>query len=288
MARGDGASAGTHCRFPRPRGDGPETVPSVDGISEFSPPTRGWPDMEPPDCNRRDVFPAHAGMARVLAALNARTSRFPRPRGDGPRLGADPFMVLQFSPPTRGWPVLGGDERGESLVFPAHAGMARRRACSRSPANCFPRPRGDGPWQIWWLNERGGFSPPTRGWPEHSPTLEPTRTVFPAHAGMARSLFAAIAKRASFPRPRGDGPRLFDCGSQCFLFSPPTRGWPGAGIRRCAGMCVFPAHAGMARDLTHAIDSVKGFPRPRGDGPHYFFTPLFFWGFSPPTRGWPA
>ncbi len=71
------------------------------------------------------------------------------------------------------------------------------------------------------------FSPPTRGWPARPRPDGSTPRVFPAHAGMAQSVWHASANRSAF--------------------SPPTRGWPAECERLSHWCLVFPAHAGMAR-----------------------------------------
>ena len=49
-------------------------------------------------------------------------------------------------------------------------------------------------------------------------------TVFPAHAGMSRRRATTCASWISFPRSRGDEPRLQRLISQLLRFSPLTRG----------------------------------------------------------------
>ena len=93
--RGDGPvrSAGElqfTARFPRPRGDGPLCDQSLDHSSlGVSPPTRGWTRMR--GCGTfisvwPAVSPPTRGWTRGQRAAPA-ALRFPRPRGDGPRLG---------------------------------------------------------------------------------------------------------------------------------------------------------------------------------------------------------
>ncbi len=173
--------------------------------------------------------------------------RFPRPRGDGPASLTPPTSIRQFSPPTRGWPVLLGGMHEKGAVFPAHAGMARGSADSGSLHSGFPRPRGDGPPDSSHASCAAWFSPPTRGWPVTGTIRNPGLSVFPAHAGMARTHHHTMKTIIRFPRPRGDGPPIGTDEMARIAFSPPTRGWPGlrtfaSGVRQ-----VFPAHAGMAR-----------------------------------------
>ena len=71
------------------------------------------------------VFPAHAGMDRVVGLPHGAHRRVPRTRGDGP---AD----VKLSAPA-------------AEVFPAHAGMDRGSTSPRKSARGVPRTRGDGP-----------------------------------------------------------------------------------------------------------------------------------------------
>ncbi len=112
-----------------------------------------------------------------------------------------------FSPHTRGWPGGGGREDSDLQVLPAHAGMARRQACSRPHRWCSPRTRGDGPESVTTYDDEAG--------------------VLPAHAGMARKERSRIDRAWRSPRTRGDG--------------------PAHAARLTALAQVLPAHAGMAR-----------------------------------------
>ena len=138
------ANPGIPC-VPRPRGDGPAVGDIIDNVHTCSPPTRGWTDREITRRLVATVFPAHAGMDRILYQDSAGAIGVPRPRGDGPWHFVHATEHEQCSPPTRGWTAL--DRRVGSLerVFPAHAGMDRSRLASGSVDSCVPRPRGDGP-----------------------------------------------------------------------------------------------------------------------------------------------
>ncbi len=193
-------------RFPRPRGDGPRRRRRRLTCQRFSPPTRGWPAGRNGGFRWRQVFPAHAGMARTGAHLIPPNSCFPRPRGDGPPLRRRAVRGVVFSPPTRGWPESRLRRRTAHWVFPAHAGMARTHWALGSPRCSFPRPRGDGPQPGDFKTSKPRFSPPTRGWPAISALSVRALRVFPAHAGMARGRGLRPHWSQGFPRPRGDGP----------------------------------------------------------------------------------
>ena len=193
-------------RFPRPRGDGPVgQARPVDPLM-VSPPTRGWTVQLGDRACARWGFPAHAGMDLTYTVSGTEGTRFPRPRGDGPRAlisCAKPFSV---SPPTRGWtPGIAGLTGGQG-GFPAHAGMDRRRCLAFGAMARFPRPRGDGPAEQLAHLPVVEVSPPTRGWTQESQGRPLPRIGFPAHAGMDLSPRSTIPRIRWFPRPRGDGP----------------------------------------------------------------------------------
>ena len=113
LARGSPASAGmvppsrvtpdAGVRFPRQRGDGPETMEAVCEWTEVPPPARGWSHDLPHGHREPGGSPASAGMVPATAPGSARPARFPRQRGDGPMsFSFDPPASL-VPPPARGW-----------------------------------------------------------------------------------------------------------------------------------------------------------------------------------------
>ena len=185
-------------RFPRPRGDGPQTAKRYDARRAVSPPTRGWldhltvspptrgwtPESRPAPVNAIG-FPAHAGMDRAGATAALRSTRFPRPRGDGPISNEDVNQYGAVSPPTRGWTRRHGKQRSYTDGFPAHAGMDLVWNCTASVLKRFPRPRGDGPLVRLRIFNTDAVSRPRGDGPHERPTP---------------------ATEVRVPRPRGDGP----------------------------------------------------------------------------------
>ena len=102
--------------------------------------------------------------------------RFPRPRGDGPRVKA--FRVIQFptvSPPTRGWTrelILQCDIE---VGFPAHAGMDPEEAHHDRRSGGFPAHAGMDLSVDSHLRHNSGVSPPTRGWTPVAPEMPETK-----------------------------------------------------------------------------------------------------------------
>ena len=170
--------------FPRPRGDGPGLELHRIRVEEVSPPTRGWTRVVREPLQITGGFPAHAGMDPCRACYSPITTRFPRPRGDGPQSRRRRRCLLRVSPPTRGWTDIAGLRSEVTAGFPAHAGMDPRSDGPARGTSRFPRPRGDGPRKRK-ASVRGVLvSPPTRGW---TPAVTGDRLRapgFPAHAGM--------------------------------------------------------------------------------------------------------
>ena len=244
--------------FPRPRGDGPSArchrppslvSPPTRGWTlsaahaGISPPTRGWTSATasaPPGSTRQVTmdssggfpahagmdphtdqrgFPAHAGMDPSRFTTPSRSTRFPRPRGDGPHDHYARHQRDEVSPPTR---------------FPRPRGDG-------------PRPRGDGPALRQVYDKRLRVSPPTRGWTATSRLNPRCDARFPRPRGDGPSEYRIAGRLRRFPRPRGDGPKMAGMEGE-FVVSPPTRGWT-----QCRGYKVttangFPAHAGMDPD----------------------------------------
>ena len=89
-------------RFPRARGDVPVETTRDGKKHLFSPRTRGCSAYSVCAMSSCRVFPAHAGMFRSRAAAQRTIRRFPRARGDVPRVFEGVVGGHGFSPRTRG------------------------------------------------------------------------------------------------------------------------------------------------------------------------------------------
>ena len=232
-------------RFPRPRGDGPLSVDVPRRRREVSPPTRGW-TLHVTELGRDGHgFPAHAGMDPHRGSRPSPAPWFPRPRGDGPWDRTSVVLASLVSPPTRGWTSSCFSLSRATMGFPAHAGMDPDSDGDSDSSSWFPRPRGDGPVKANSAGSASTVSPPTRGWTSGArPSADPPRG-FPAHAGMDHQQCSASRLLLRFPRPRGDGPPFSPGAPDCWMVSPPTRGWTAEISVRGVAACGFPAHAGM-------------------------------------------
>ena len=129
------------------------------------------------------------------------------------------------------------------------------------------------------------FSPRARGCSTTKP-LEPwAQGVFPACAGMFPGSSTKPAKVLSFPRVRGDVPRVNRLTLENMQFSPRARGCSCGGVHDHGEAVVFPACAGMF--LGAVIEDFLGdcFPRVRGDVPILIAVEVSSMLFSPRARG---
>ena len=176
------------------------------------------------------------------------------------------------------------------------------------PSACFPRARGDGPVGQRAIRLLHSFSPRTRGWTDGRPRHLDQAGVFPAHAGMDRTLtpsgrmahpfsprtrgWTAHHRRVRaggqrFPRARGDGPTRV--GALCWQrpFSPRTRGWTG---RRLLPLLHDRAFSPRTRGWTVVGGIGSGgnpvFPAHAGMDRVRWKWPASWLAFSPRTRGW--
>ena len=151
-----------------------------------SPRMRGWPGD---NLTRRVVvvvFPAHAGMARLFSIFVTTALSVPRACGDGPYYPDGSLVPDLCSPRMRGWPATSPPVFYRYLVFPAHAGMARRAWMKKCSSTSVPRACGDGPGTVTPGDPDAVCSPRMRGWPAADMEPDFDEDVFPAHAGMAR------------------------------------------------------------------------------------------------------
>ena len=88
--------------FPRIRGDVPEAWKGMGLAQKFSPHTRGCSFSRRPNDRANSIFPAYAGMFRLLANNLGTGDNFPRIRGDVPVSAGQPTPTPEFSPHTRG------------------------------------------------------------------------------------------------------------------------------------------------------------------------------------------
>ena len=275
----------TSC-FPRRRGDGPRGVGRSVIVSPFPPQARGWTVPLRLDAEDSLVSPAGAGMDPDAWLPPPLGRRFPRRRGDGPRLGAASWHHAWFPPQARGWTSVHHLEPSSGGVSPAGAGMDLTGGKAPPMMPSFPRRRGDGPRICRACNTAMMFPPQARGWTVGVLDRVGVVGVSPAGAGMDRRPGSPPRLSESFPRRRGDGPVTVAAVVRTNVFPPQARGWtvdhPGGYL--LGG--VSPAGAGMDRSAGAPPVSAPCFPRRRGDGPKTSVMESVSSRFPPQARGW--
>ena len=149
--------------FPRVRGDVPSFLDGYEEVLPFSPRARGCSSQRRSRPAQLQVFPACAGMFLGGAALGSDASRFPRVRGDVPSRPPLYWRPPRFSPRARGCSCASFHTLGWVVVFPACAGMFLPSSLICTGSLCFPRVRGDVPYQGCSPAPPYAFSPRARG-----------------------------------------------------------------------------------------------------------------------------
>ena len=109
--------------FPRASGDVPVTEDSAGNIIVFSPRERGCSQEKLVGLERRNVFPARAGMFLCGHGSPFGIRCFPRASGDVPDVLTQDNRVSLFSPRERGCSAWLRASYPQIPVFPARAGM---------------------------------------------------------------------------------------------------------------------------------------------------------------------
>ena len=94
-----------------------------DQVQQFSPRARGCSALESKRVYSPRVFPACAGMFRLLMFMENSIEGFPRVRGDVPDDERSICTNVVFSPRARGCSCALEEGKAEGYVFPACAGM---------------------------------------------------------------------------------------------------------------------------------------------------------------------
>ena len=145
--------------------------------------------------------------------------------------------------------------------------------------------RGDVPSLQTHIKIRQEFSPRARGCSDQTVSCSSPDVVFPACAGMFRSMISCFSSGTSFPRVRGDVPFWLPRTRKRTRFSPRARGCScGHGYEPVHGG-VFPACAGMFLLIEELTRGFRRFPRVRGDVPCSRVESSSGIVFSPRARG---
>ena len=145
-------------------------------------------------------------MFRTSSRTPQRPVCFPRVRGDVPEVQGPLVVGWSFSPRARGCSGVVSSFFSGIIVFPACAGMFPRPLANATASLRFPRVRGDVPQSVAHSPRASQFSPRARGCSDHAELAKAQLGVFPACAGMFRSIQFWRVIHSGFPRVRGDVP----------------------------------------------------------------------------------
>ncbi len=256
-------------RFPRTRGDAPRPRRRRRRPEPLPPHTRGCTPRRMVRDRVVKASPAHAGMHPLEDARDIASARFPRTRGDAPRIDRPHIQQVALPPHTRGCTRHRLTGRWSPPASPAHAGMHRSRDGLPCRGFRFPRTRGDAPAMRSRDTRCGRLPPHTRGCTLRRRSGQPRENASPAHAGMHPSPPAISATAARFPRTRGDAPGMRWRASHSAELPPHTRGCTWREPKGQKRPPASPAHAGMHPCCGRRGTSAGSFPRTRGDAPAY-------------------
>ncbi len=151
------------------RGDRPSFHVVTSFLCEFTPHARGSTSSRRSIRYCPLVYPACAGIDRLLHGASAANRSLPRMRGDRPTCWSVLRDQLRFTPHARGSTVSRVVLDEPIVVYPACAGIDLRREEHRSSGMGLPRMRGDRPPSSYLSPSLGKFTPHARG-STHLPT----------------------------------------------------------------------------------------------------------------------
>jgi len=253
--------------LPRMRGDRPKSICACSALEMFTPHARG---STAPALFRHEVvavYPACAGIDRQDAGFVAVGASLPRMRGDRPRRSFRIRIGDRFTPHARGSTSSHADHGQVNTVYPACAGIDRFQTIREVFRQCLPRMRGDRPIRPCLHGLRRRFTPHARGSTHISFPGKVVRSVYPACAGIDRSISLRSTTATGLPRMRGDRPTSSSLNSGSCMFTPHARGsTPNSGAGRLR-LNVYPACAGIDLFFSSRFKAALSLPRMRGDRP---------------------
>ncbi len=175
---------------------------------EFTPHARGSTPRSAYLCPHRSVYPACAGIDRLMRRSSLSKTSLPRMRGDRPELRWDDPRLTAFTPHARGSTVLQRRHIEKTNVYPACAGIDPLCTYCYEDHYCLPRMRGDRPDPLLDTMDKKRFTPHARGSTIAVAFEHGKEPVYPACAGIdLREGYAGLFV-IGLPRMRGDRPCL--------------------------------------------------------------------------------
>ena len=149
--------------LPRMRGDRPPDVAVVIRHTSFTPHARGSTLLSKCIVLSGLVYPACAGIDRVLGRCRSQGCSLPRMRGDRPSGHSTSLKFGWFTPHARGSTSEALRIATVPTVYPACAGIDRKRAEAEIELVSLPRMRGDRPRPFGLSASCATFTPHARG-----------------------------------------------------------------------------------------------------------------------------
>ena len=149
----------------------------------------------------------------------------PRIRGVEPPYDQPPFLLIQYSPHTRGWTWYYGAVVCYWWIFPAYAGLNPGYYFTLDLGFNIPRIRGVEPARLSPIFRASRYSPHTRGWTYDDYYEFAQLVIFPAYAGLNLTFMSSLSSSNHIPRIRGVEPSTSASVLLDSEYSPHTRGW---------------------------------------------------------------
>ena len=253
--------------LPRMRGDRPPAAITLFFKARFTPHARGSTSLARTSALALPVYPACAGIDRIMIGSANDNRSLPRMRGDRPRSKDIQVQTNRFTPHARGSTLAEVLRTLRISVYPACAGIDPESSPLGFFAFRLPRMRGDRPILMRPASKATRFTPHARGSTQTKKDTVGLNLVYPACAGIDPLTEKNIRMQCCLPRMRGDRPCWQGLWRKQKKFTPHARG--STFFRRFKRICqlVYPACAGIDRLPAFLERMSAGLPRMRGDRP---------------------
>ncbi len=145
------------------RGDRPSSARFRLSKPKFTPHARGSTGVKMGKFGVVGVYPACAGIDRLILSITEQDWSLPRMRGDRPLGATSTRANSMFTPHARGSTYRVRLRQSPSMVYPACAGIDRFNSSKSRLATCLPRMRGDRPSLSIRPSSIKSFTPHARG-----------------------------------------------------------------------------------------------------------------------------
>ena len=160
-------------------------------------------------------------------------SSFPRASGGVSRSRSRVKHAAAYSPRKRGWSLHFRAVYSDFHIFPAQAGVVRRKKLRHAAPPGIPRASGGVPFKESEYDHAYRYSPRLRGWSDAGQVIMGVLEVFPAQTGVFLRKWRKKAKEGSIPRVSGGVPKILSDTVADQKYSPRLRGGPSRAIAAC-------------------------------------------------------